>query len=1121
MFTYFADTSWRRRADSEWDEEPLTSKRQRTTDPQINRTGGAHDGGQQFEIKMAAVIGLRGMQRDNNFKLRTNAKDAGKFDDLVYQERGRRYCLQLKHTENPDDTKLEPKKLVELLHNCFESYYKMDDKDNLEFIIYTNKRLGRNLSSHETKRPSDKMFEIVFKTSTEGKIFNFTRDNNKKPDVYSSVEKLVKESKEFGHLSDAEQNNKVGTINGFLGRLIMVTGQKGQSELDAVIKEEITKHNSATFGPKVNETELLHFKKKIEKWWRDRNEEMTTETLRNWLQEAKTEASAPVVDSLFKRCTKELVTTEMKFSETEVTRLHAELSNKRAVHLRSDALTLCSILLLDCLDTSKCIFVTFESLQSNKNMLLYSWLGGHWKWLIVFCDSTVQQSDISETCLTISEIIKHDPSTKRVIILTACSVQQISNFVPIEHEFKFEQLSKESQEIVLDKKIDFQGCEVTMRSVLEGNGNVLGPELVTDLVTQGTAVNIGGRLQQNTEYYEPRVFKRKIWLPWNILKNQNTYPDTFAVSGLGERELTDIIPSDEKVGSFSCDEDTVPEDSTQNNDGFRKRFFVLKGRNTKSSFLKLCEIYNQAPLHWLKVKDKKLLWKQTCGDIENLLNCIDAAETDIAKEILKECMKNGTSEVEEKSIRELGERILLVVAEPGMGKSSTTTQVAWNTKSADPKTWVVRINWNDHTRELQDINTAKFNFDSLVEFLCSAAFPESKYTDIIRILLKDALQNSGNVTVLMDGFDEISPTHADKADVILSELMKTKVERVWVTSRPVQRKKLENLLSVIAFSMKKLSYESQGKMLRNIWKGKAKGKKEACLNAYVKHLLSQANKSVYQRNFTGCPLYITMIASAFESNLETSLNSGKISLPNKLDVLELYDKCIEMKLHIYQTEKKREDLTKTSVQNDNEILKKTSLENLEKCSLLVTLPSELDSIRDNQIQSTIQPFVNRVQGGKDNIGIVMNVVENTPQFVHRTFAEYLTACWFCKNFEQNRSVLERVLFNSEYAFVKDMLDRMLARNCPLHCAVLDWDTEAVEKLLKEGSDVNAVDKGGRTAMHLIAAEGCDSDKCKDIIDSLLKHKARVDAKDLVLEWTALDYAKKREKSFVVERLQSN
>jgi len=137
-----------------------------------------------------------------------------------------------------------------------------------------------------------------------------------------------------------------------------------------------------------------------------------------------------------------------------------------------------------------------------------------------------------------------------------------------------------------------------------------------------------------------------------------------------------------------------------------------------------------------------------------------------------------------------------------MGKSSTTTQVAWNTKLADPTSWVVRINWNDPCRKLQEINAETFNFNSLVELLRSAAFPESKYTHINSSLLKQALQNSRNVTVLMDEFDEISQIHADKAAVILSELMKTKVGRIWVTSRPMHRERLEKELSVTAFNMK-------------------------------------------------------------------------------------------------------------------------------------------------------------------------------------------------------------------------------------------------------------------------------------------------------------------------------
>jgi hypothetical protein len=280
-----------------------------------------------------------------------------------------------------------------------------------------------------------------------------------------------------------------------------------------VIYREIKNGNEIKVGRKVCEQVLRNFKTCIEDWWSKRNENMTQEIIRTWLQEAKTACCTSLVKSLFVSCTKNLARTRIEFSNSEILRLQAELSNKPTVQLRSDALLLCRILLLDCLDTSKCIFLTLESLQNNINILLYAWLGGRWEWLIVCCDSTVQQSDISDTCLKIAEIIKPDHSSKRVIILTEYSVQKVRNFIPVEQEFNFEQLSKESQEMVLDKKIDFQGCEVTIRSVLQRHGNVkhvLVPELVADLVTEGTAVNIGGQLQVNTGYYAPRVLQREV-----------------------------------------------------------------------------------------------------------------------------------------------------------------------------------------------------------------------------------------------------------------------------------------------------------------------------------------------------------------------------------------------------------------------------------------------------------------------------------------------------------------------------------------------------------------------------------------------------------------------------------
>jgi hypothetical protein len=485
-------------------------------------------------------------------------------------------------------------------------------------------------------------------------------------------------------------------------------------------------------------------------------------------------------------------------------------------------------------------------------------------------------------------------------------------------------------------------------------------------------------------------------------------------------------------------------------------------------------------------------------------------------------MKNCNGEIDEESIWDLGERTVLVVAEPGMGKSSTTTHVARHTKERDSTSWVVRINWNDHTRKLKATDAETFNLVTLVEFLCSAAFSDPKYTDICTSLLKQALQNSGNVTVLMDGFDEISPTHADKAAVILSGLLKTKVGRVWVTSSPVEKDRLENELSVTAFNMKRLSRKSQHKMLCNLLMHKADGKGFE-LKQFTFDVLERLNEAVYDKHFTGSPLYVAMMSAVCETDMETCLISEHW-IHSKIDLFNLYERFVERKLHIYLTEKQKPDTNNPYVLNDHELLKQIYLENFEKCALAAILPTAmLEAVDGKNIEEEIQPFLDRVQAGKDKTGIVMNVVDGKPQFVHRTFAEYFTARWFSKNFKSNRSVLEHILFDRKYSFVRDMFNRILARGCPLHCAVLEGDMKSFRTLLSEHSIVSAVDKGGRNFMHLITVHRNTEEALlfHGWLDSVWQYAAYLDNTDCVLQWTPLQYAIKSEDWYVLKQLLEN
>jgi ankyrin repeat protein len=1070
---------------------------------------------------MAAVIGLRGLARGDDFKLSTNKADSGNFDDLVYTRGKTRYYLQLKHTDNPDITNLVPSDLVPLLLQCFESYFTIIQEDTFkelesaEFIIYTNKQLGPKLFPHK-RQP--RLIDVIFKTCDTGEIFNFTPDENEEIDVYTLVKNKVTENTEFDKLSPQEQDFKLKMIGKFLEKLIMVTGQKEHKEIDIVIIEEIrnldegtVKQEYVTVEQEEYERELPHFLTPLHFWWRKKKEEkepMTPETLKKWLQEAKTKACTSFIRSLFDNCKQKIFRTGITFSNSEISQLLAELSKKRAIHLKSDALNLSSILLLDCLKASKCIFVTFESLQSNTMLPLHAWLGGDWEWLIVFCDSTVQQSDISDTCIKIFEIIKASHSTKRAIILTACSVQPLSNFVPKEHIFNFEQLSKETQDKLLDKHIDFQGCKVTMRSVLERHDNVqhvLGHELVTGLITDRNAVNIGGRLQVNEGYYAARELEMYIKLHLNVLQNSK---DVFAVSGTTRQNLLKTVPSG-KIVECVWEEGADLRDFTEDTSS---RIFLLPDEGAKNSFIAIGEKLQGKTLHWVEFKNEDLLWKMSQGGTDSLLDYIDTEKTGADQRILAEFMNRGNREVNEDSILDLGVRTVLVVDEPGMGKSSTTRQVAWNTKLANNTSWVLHVNWNDHTGKLQDIDAAKFNFDSLFEFLCSTAFPNSKYPDINRKLLKHALQYSGNVIVLMDGFDEISPTHADKADAILSKLMKTEVKRVWVTSRPVEKERLERQLSVLSFSMKSLSQASQKEMLRKLWKYEADEKEEE-LNDFLRSV----NQSVHDENFTGCPLYITMIATVYERDKETSLKSD--GLWPDIDIVHLYEAFFDKKLHIYLTEKEKPDITKPSVLGSHKYRKQKLLEDFEKCALVAILPSDiLKSLHDNEIEEEIQSFLEAVQAGEDKTGIVMNVVNGKPQFVHRTFAEFFTARWFSRKFKLNRSVLEDILFDRGYRFMRDVFDRMLAKDCPLHCAVLGKNVINFRKLLAEGNNVDAVDKGDRTVLHI------DTDNITRYftIHCTSKDGGSLDKTDCVLQWTPLQYAIKEGDWHTVESLlQSN
>jgi hypothetical protein len=406
-------------------------------------------GGHGFETQMAALIGLRGLKRTDNFKLFSNRDNAGNFYGLMYTADGWRYFLLTKG------------KLVTVLQKCMKSYCNIKrgkdftdiPVDKTEFIIYTNRKLDPELSQCTRKQTSGDLF---FKTRGK-EIFKFIPGKIKETGLYTLLGNNLKGNKEIYASSVREM------VSEFLNKVILVTSVKGKCQLDDELRQEIEEQDAMKVSPETYGAEVLYFKKRVQTWLKKKRKSMTAGMFRKWLQAAKTEACRTFVSSL--SCTKELVTTGINFAGREISRLKAAISNKPAVHLRSDAVAICSVLLMRCLPVSKCIFVNFKSLQNDRCKLLHAWLGGDWQWCVVFCDSEILGIHISDMCLSMFSTMKPMASNKCLIILTAFSVQQIQRFSPIDHRFKFEHLSKKSQKIILDKKVDFQGHKLTVKSI--------------------------------------------------------------------------------------------------------------------------------------------------------------------------------------------------------------------------------------------------------------------------------------------------------------------------------------------------------------------------------------------------------------------------------------------------------------------------------------------------------------------------------------------------------------------------------------------------------------------------------------------------------------------------------
>jgi hypothetical protein len=747
-------------------------------------------------------------------------------------------------------------------------------------------------------------------------------------------------------------------------------------------------------------------------------------------------------------------------------------------------------------------------------------------------------------------------STRQHMNLTSHVQEELGNINGVyEDNCILSDLDAKSQRQILERTLNLQGIDVTL-STLAGTHlpecmkSLVDSDVISILLSNEHKLCVGRQLSDLPKYCVPQVLQHRIYLKQNILK-QTHKSITYAVSGLQADELKKYLPVGEKICEFVYDEregshffKIVPDlftiglstelDNMQANnnilcekttecdfsesrkniasmiaDNFSKpglsaelenkkaynklgqkikpeevRYVILGNKNPESKFWELKA--QLANAHWIHVEEGSFLWRDSNCNIDIIRGYIDKTK----------CRKYDIESATKQS-----DRTMLLVAGAGMGKSTFLSHMEHEIKKRNKAVWVLRINLNEHTQLLAHTKFEEECIDKCKMFLWKVACsPEQCTAKLVEKIFLQALEQTGKMVIILDGFDEISPLYTPKVNILIRAIRDGTASQIFISSRFSCRQNLEDILIKLAFTLQPFSRENQIEFLEQYWNKGNEISKQENLRKFAKKLVNSCSQNFSDKDgeFTCIPLQTMMLGEAFVKEAEEYCLKGDLNLPEKFDLLDLFNKFWEKKCDIYFSEKNAMDTSKPKVIKEKElyfgyhmIAALMSFPLSEKHGLLGAINArDLEQANMFLESDMVEKF-----------GTIREMTDGKPHFIHRCFAEYFAAKWFTDNFTKCKDFISDTLFDSTYEVTRNIFDRMLAKGYKIHGTILNNDISAVEELLKSGTDINKTDKGGRTALHLAASYN------SPVTQKLLSCPV-VDTKipDKILKWTSLRYA---------------
>ncbi|PSN30803.1 hypothetical protein C0J52_26674 [Blattella germanica] len=576
------------------------------------------------------------------------------------------------------------------------------------------------------------------------------------------------------NVHDLQQKQDVDELNElwqcFISKLSLFVRQVSVNDLDNLIKETLKNYLGT-------DKLFLQLKYEMTEWWRKGKFSLSN----NWPKWVS--AVQDLISELADPATKRLSPiSDIVFMEK------VELSAK-VVQIVTDGCTE-----LSCLQVQQSLkdighfIVDLNTLVSRTDEVLLKWKFLNWCTVLVVegsLDHSVMSTEkINSLMSEVCDILQS--TEKRIISISNDCVDsfisKLSKYfkIQVHHEnFNLSLLDEKSIVRILDCEVEFQGIPVKLGTLADNPSTreaVKANVLLALLSKEGT-IKIGECLPNPGPNYVARTLYRKECVRNNIF--QDNVSPKLAVSGLSKEQLRQLIEVGESIEQFNENTNSVDNSS---------RYFIIKGTE---DFNYLCNKLT-ADIHWIHWTEGRFVWRLSKGSVETIVEHLEDVE-----------VKYGKIE----SFVNLPQKVMLILGEPGMGKSEEIKSLASQLKLLDKSTWVVTVVLNDYTADL-----SKDQID-VRELLLKAANISKFGTE----LFDYQLETGGNIIVLFDGLDEINPDYTEKVNSMIEYLLTKKVRKIWLTSRPIMWGVLEKQFRVLPFGLFPLTKNEQMNLLPKLW----------------------------------------------------------------------------------------------------------------------------------------------------------------------------------------------------------------------------------------------------------------------------------------------------------------